>query len=85
MISLPIKRRRGSTTIKSGQSGCETSPSKGSNGVSGKDCVKEECEEEANKEEEMSCQSCNKTFKSQMGLKYHLGEFSSLRIFKFDR
>jgi hypothetical protein len=49
-------------------------------GVNGNDCVKEECEEEAKKEEEMSCLNCNKTFKSKLGLKYHLGEFSLTNV-----
>lgn len=77
----PTKRRRGRSPKKSGQNGGETDQSKGSNGVNGKDCVKEEFEEEAKKEEEISCPNCNKTFKSQQGLKYHLGEFFTLRIF----
>jgi hypothetical protein len=34
------------------------------------------CEEKAKKEEsEMSCTNCKKTFKSLLGLKYHLGKF----------
>ncbi|KAL3806087.1 hypothetical protein ACHAXA_006993 [Cyclostephanos tholiformis] len=71
--SPPTKKRRGRKPEKlHGKTGCETDPSTGPNGGNGNDHVKEESEVEAKKGEEMSCSNCNKTFRSQLGLKYHL-------------
>ena len=69
-------KRKGRPPKKSNkQTDCETKPSTQPDGVNGNDRDKEECEEEAKAEEEMSCPHCNKRFKSQLGLKYHTGEF----------
>lgn len=73
--AIAIKRRGRPPKKSNKQTNCETKPSTQPDGVNGNDRDKEECEEEAKAEEELSCSHCNKRFKSQLGLKYHTGEF----------
>jgi hypothetical protein len=73
--SPQTKKRKGRPPKKSHkQTDCETKPSTPPYGDSRNDHVQEDCEEEAKMEEEISCSHCKKEFKSQMGLKYHMGE-----------
>ena len=69
------KKRKGRPPKKShNQTDYEIKPST-TYGDSWNDHVHEERDEEAKMEEELSCSHCKKEFKSQMGLKYHMGEF----------
>ena len=74
---IAIKRKGRPPKKSNKQPDCETKPSTqpDGDGVNGNDRDEEKCEEVFRAEEEMSCPHCNKRFKSQLGLNYHIGEF----------